>query len=106
MLRWLPEEYSDRFQDAVSSLNAQTQRVYGCDLVLADYRRKAGTLTTLDQIWDAFADAGKVIETLPGHPGEYLRAMLPGFQMILRVMQGDDVPYPSNSQLIHPPISN
>jgi len=93
MLRWLPEEYSDRFQDAVSSLNAQTQRVYGCDLVLADYRQKPGTLTSLEQIWDAFADAGKVIDTLPGHPGEYLRAMLPGFKMILRVMQGDQIPY-------------
>ena len=93
MLRWLPEGYSDRFQDAVSSLNGQTQKIYGCDLVLADYRQKPGTLTSLEEIWNAFADTEKVIETLPGHPGDYLRAMLPGFQMILKVMQGDNIPY-------------
>jgi len=93
MLRWLPEEYSDQFQNAVSSINMQAQRIYETDLVLADYRAKPGTLTSLDEIWDAFANTESVIKELPGHPGDYLRAMLPGFQMILRVMQGDDVPY-------------
>ena len=68
MLRWLPEGYSDRFQDAVSSLNGQTQKIYGCDLVLADYRQKPGTLTSLEEIWNAFADTEKVIETLPCPP--------------------------------------
>ena len=93
MLRWLPEEYSNLFQNAVSSLNKQTQKIYNCDLVLADYRNLPGTLASIDEIWDAFDETAEVIEALPGHPGEYLRAMLAGFRMILRVMQGDDIPY-------------
>ena len=94
MLRWLPEEASDLFQNAVSSLNRQAQAVYGCDLVLADYRGKAGTLSTLDQLWDAFTGVEKAVEALEGYQREYLRAMVAGCKMIVRVMQGDAVPYP------------
>ena len=94
MMRWLPEEAGDRFQNAVSSLNKQTQAIYGCDLVLADYRAKVGTLNSLQEIWDALCDTEKAVSQLPhGHARDYLEAMLPGFKMIVRVMQGDAVPY-------------
>lgn len=94
IMRWLPVEISDRFQDAVSSLNTLTQKTYGCDLVLADYCGKAGTLTTAEQLWDAFSATGQAVDQLPdGHAKSYLKDMLPAFQMILRVMQGDQVPY-------------
>ena len=94
MMRWLPAEDGDRFQDAVSSLNTLSQKVYGCDLVLADYRGKAGTLTTPEQLWDAFSATEQAVDQLPdGHAKAYLKGMVPAFQMILRVMQGDQVPY-------------
>ena len=93
MLRWLPEEASDRFQNAVSSLNKQSQAKYGCDLVLADYRGKEGTLSSLNQLWDAFEETGKAVESLEGYHRDYLRAMVAGCKMIVRVMQGDDIPY-------------
>lgn len=94
IMRWLPAEVSDRFQDAVSSLNGLTQAVYGCDLVLADYRGKKGTLSTSQELWDAFAAVEQEVNQLPdGHAKAYLQGMLPAFQMILRVMQGDQVPY-------------
>lgn len=78
MMRWLPEEAGDRFQNAVSSLNKQTQAIYGCDLVLADYRAKVGTLNSLQEIWDALCDTEKAVSQLPhGHARDYLEAMLP-----------------------------
>ena len=64
MMRWLPEEAGDRFQNAVSSLNKQTQAIYGCDLVLADYRGKEGTLNSLQEIWDALTDTEKAVREL------------------------------------------
>ena len=93
-MRWLPEAAGDRFYDAVSSLNRQSQAKYGCDLLLAGYRGGAGSLRTLDEIWDAFADAGAEAARLPeGHPKEYLQGMLAGLRMLVRVMQGDEIPY-------------
>ena len=94
MMRWLDEESSNLFLDAVSSLNAQAQQMYGTDLVLANYPNRPATLTTRDAIWDALEQVGRAVDGRePGHAQTYLRGILGGFRMILRVMQGDGVPY-------------
>ena len=93
MMRWLEKEASDRFLDLVSSINFHSQRIYGTDLVLADYPAREASLKTLDGMWEAIEDVEPEISRLDGDKCEYLKAMLEGIRMIVRVMQGDEVPY-------------
>ena len=93
MMQWLEKETSERFLNIIGSINLHAQRLYGTDLVLADYPARPGTLDTLDALWDAVNDVTPAAEALEGEKKEYLTGILDGIKMILRVMQGDDVPY-------------
>ena len=93
MKRWLSAECSDLFLDAVSSVNIHSQRRYGEDLVLANYPNRPATLDSMDALWDALCAVEAEAAALEGHPRAYLGGILAGLKMILRIMQGDDVPY-------------
>ena len=93
MKRWLPEESSKLFLDAVSSINIHSQKLYKTDLVLANYPAAEGTMDTLDKLWNAMIESEKEAAKLSGHPKKYLEGIIDGIKMIVRVMQGDEIPY-------------
>lgn len=93
MLRWTENGTGEKLVDIVVSLNEQTQKLHKQEVATASYSDVKSTLFSFDEIGKAIDDVDRSIKDLPGHEGEYLRAMNNGFRYFAKSLQGDDVPY-------------
>jgi len=99
MLRWTSPETGDSILDFVTSFAQWVQgeenghRNKEVRALYANYSNKVPTLKTFDEMMKAVELAEKEVVSLAGHPGDYLRANLKAFKMLIRYFSGEDVPY-------------
>lgn len=94
MLRWTKPEVGDAIVDVVVSIDAFVKERYNQEVATASYSSIAPSLKTLDEIASKLGEVERSVQTLDGHKGAYLRAMVRGMKMFTRNLQGDEVPYP------------
>ncbi|GHV26118.1 hypothetical protein FACS18948_1070 [Clostridia bacterium] len=93
MLRWTKPETGDSIVDFVASMERYVQTRYDTDAVTANYSHKQPTLNTLEEMLGTARKAQKDVSDLPGHPGDYLRAMTRGFVALARFLLEDGLSY-------------
>ncbi|QFF98119.1 hypothetical protein PB01_04400 [Psychrobacillus glaciei] len=93
MKLWTEQETGEKIVDITLSLNEQAMHLFETEVTTASYSDVKATLKTFDEIGSAIEEVEKAVRTLEGHPGEYLRGMMNGFNYFARSMQGDKIPY-------------
>ncbi len=93
MLRWTAPEIGDTLIDVVQSLSLQCEKILGEHTALAVYSNTKATMHKLDEIYAKNKMVMEAVKDMPGHEGDYLRAMTLANDCVLRVCQGDNIPY-------------
>ncbi|MFL6558090.1 MAG: hypothetical protein ACJ8MO_18480 [Bacillus sp. (in: firmicutes)] len=93
LLRWTDAPVGEKIVNIVVSINEQAQKLYSQEVATASYSDVLPSLSTFDEIGRAIDEVEPSIQSLSGHEGEYLRAMVNAFRYVARSLQGDEVPY-------------
>ena len=89
MMLWTTPETGEKIVDIAASISKYAKENIGNSPMTANYSGKQPTLLTLDEIAAAIDDCTEKVKDLPGHPGDYLRAMLNSHKHLVRWLAGD-----------------